>query len=228
MIQRGIVYDVYDTHTESIKQAVVVTVDRWNATMSTVGVIFVGPPEDPDTLWTPILAAPEPMQVTVGHLVIVRGGAVQNPRARLPAAALDQIANGLRDVMAFPHVHGSPPQAPPAGPGGVYPRWSQVYYLTGETREHGRLPEPKRFLVVSTDEWNEGNDYVLAVRLTSQRKNPPAAFPNVSRGASRACCGDLPAIRATQLSRGRRPDVQFLPLADMARVAHGLTVTHEL
>lgn len=71
---------------------------------------------------------------------------------------------------------------------------------------------------------------MLVVRLTSQIERSGLEFPKVTRGASRACCGELTSVRPSVVDLRARPSGAGarLTLGEMAAIGRGIASTHLL
>lgn len=233
-LQRGYVHKFIGQSAHGTQALLILTNDRWNATMSQVGVVpirqTVAPLEVPYAVGT--IGGRSAIACALLSLDTPGSGA-NRPSAIGPAiallddAALAAVEDRLRDFLGLPSLLGTPdPHArrPPAG-AIDHPLWGDVY--------RAREPiqgENKRYIVLSPNPWNARAGRVVAVRTTTRFKFPEKSFPQVQSGKARACCGET-SSRANQeflLRPQDRPTPSTTSLPDMTRIARGVAFTHEL
>lgn len=210
----------------------VITNDRWNATMSQVGVLSVrhtvlpfetpyltGLPDGTSVvscaLLAPELAPPDGALNAIGPAIGVIG-----------QTALDSVEDHLRDFLQLPRLLGmASPQAtrPPAGVIN-YPLWGEIYKEVQLTQG-----EHKRYIIVSPNPFNAAAQRVVAIR-TTRFKSDEESFPKIQSGKAQACCGDASSSASSELMLAPRdrPDPRTTTMSDMVKVARGLAFTHEL
>ncbi len=229
-VVRGVRYDRATPHDPDTLGFLVLTNDRWNAKMSQVGVVVIR---------ARISAIEQPHAVPLssgGFAVVPRlvsltpspdpTSAMGATVGALPAAELAAVEDRLCEFLLMDQLLSATPRAQrPAAAPSAYPMWGEIYYagasIGGET---------KRFVVVSPNRWNAASGLATAVRTTSRFKGTLDEFPLITRGAARACCGDITTFQvgAFDLRRRHRPVPPTTALADMISIAKGVAVTHEL
>jgi len=203
----------------------VLTNDRWNATMHAVGVVPLRTPDGDGSSLAPIVSETPVLQAVAGRLVAVEKSSLGAARLVVEAEQIARVEDAVCEVLALRQLCGATPTRPPSPPGPVtYPRWGEVYYVAGQRvgADH------KRYVVVSKDQWNRADGTAVAVRTTTQARRWGTAFPAIQDRAARACCGDATTFAATRFVMRGRPQPQWLPLADLATIARGVIDTHQL
>lgn len=209
---------------------VVMTNDRWNQTMSQVGVLPIRASVEP-------FDAPHSVKLADGtylvasRLVAPRVAPDAEPVLGVTRGALapDVLAAAEDRLCAFlqlPELLAPTPRvARPVGDATRYAVWGEIY--RAGPRVEG---ERKRRIVVSPNPWNAVSGMATFVRTTSAFKADAIEFPRIQRGAARACCGD-----ATTFSLGEvltnprdRPAPHTTTMGEMVQVARGLVATHDL
>jgi mRNA-degrading endonuclease toxin of MazEF toxin-antitoxin module len=203
----------------------VLTNNRWNATMHSVGVVPLRMPDGNTSPLAPIVSTSPALQAVAGRLLVVEKASLGAARFVFEGEQLAPVEDALMEVLALDDLFRSPPRRPPSPSGAVtYPRWGEVYYVAGQRFD----TEHKRYVVVSNDRWNRADGTAIAVRTTTQARRWGAAFPDIQQGVARACCGDATAFAARRFILRTRPQPAWLPLADMTAIARGLVETHQL
>jgi len=220
-LRRGVAYR-YPAKDPLIDSLLVVTNDEWNRTMSSVAVVPLVPADSPNPLQPKVVPFPPLMAVIPRFVGQIRKGDLADEIRQLEPAELEVVEDGFARWLSLAELCREAPALPNSPAGEInYPRWGEVYYagdpVGGET---------KRYVVVTSDEWNQGtakNDKkrVMAVRLTSKGKSG-AAFPALAGANAQACCGDAVAWPIGEFDLKGRPDPPRLGLPDMVSVAWGL------
>lgn len=206
----------------------VVTNNEWNSVMSEVVAIPVG---DESTLRdVPSGCAGE----LLGRRVVAVVGAVQSVSKDVDLGPLHAIAGNAQlewvedELIALLHLRslcGPVPAAPPiVGDPNAYPRWGEIYF--GPRR--GDPPEVKRYVIVSTNDWNAKMPRALSVRTTTSQRRAGRGFPLVQRGRAKACCGYITSIRHRAFDLRNRPVPPSHSLADMVTIAKEIADVLEL
>lgn len=213
----------------SISALVVMTNDRWNATMSQVGVCLVRRRlHDVEGQYAVELPEGHASAARlVSLLVPPHPDSVIGPAVRaLSAHELAALEDRLCAFLQLPALVGSPaPRIPgPVGAASAYPVWSEIY------RGPQAGAERKRFVIVSPNPWNAVSGVATAIRTTTSFKVDDAEFPEIQGGRARACCGDATTLGVDEflLARRDRPTPFLTTMHDMIAIARGLVGTHEL
>lgn len=206
----------------------VVTNNDWNSVMSEVVAIPVG--DESTLLNVPSGCVGE----LLGRRVVAVVGAVQSVSKDLDLGPLHAIAGNAQlecvedELIALLHLRslcGPAPAAPQiVGHPNAYPRWGEIYF--GPRR--GDPAEVKRYVIVSTNEWNANMPRALSVRTTTSQRRAGRGFPIVQRGRAKACCGHITSLRRRAFDLRTRPAPPSLGLADMVTIAKELADVLEL
>lgn len=223
-VRRGTVYE-YSGAVGKVG-VLVLTNDDWNDKVEEVGVVPIRQPmsETFPELHPNVSEAPL-LQAIPGRLLSIDKNELGRPLVVLDDERLAMAEDVLCDILALDDICRPEPKRPPQPRGVVdYPAWGEIYYA-GEPIDG----QYKRWVVVSTDDWNKRTGTSILVRTTSQQRRGGPEFPPIQNGDARACCGDATTMLAKRVRlRGKRPDPRWLNTRDMAAIAEGITETHGL
>lgn len=223
-VRRGVVYEYLGSG--GIVGVLVLTNDDWNDKMDEVGIVPVRQPMS-ETLPAlhPIVSEAPPLQAIAGRLLSLDKNGLGHPLVVLDEERLAMVEDVLCDILALDDICRPEPKRPPQPRGAVdYPLWGEIYYA-GEPIDG----QYKRWVVVSTDDWNKRTGTSILVRTTSQRRRGGPEFPSIQRGDARACCGDATTMLVKRVRlQGKRPDPRWLNTQDMAAIAEGIVEAHDL
>lgn len=209
---------------------VVLTNDRWNQTMSSVGVVPIR---------SSVMPFDQPFSVSLPNGDAVVASRLVSLDERAPKLSLLGPANGsldaptlaavedkLRDFLQLPQLLKQSPQVlRPLGDASSYAVWGQIY-LAGPRIEEER----KRRIVVSPNSWNAVSDMATLVRTTTSFERYGPDFPKIQGGSVRACCADTTTmqLRSVMLNPRDRPVPSTSTMTDMRSIARGLIVAYGL
>lgn len=193
--------------------------------MHAVGVVPLHVPDRGASKLAPVVVDAPPLQVSPGRLMAVEKASLGSTQFVLAEDQMARVEDALCEVLALSDLCQPMPRRPPPPTGPVtYPRWGEIYYIAGQRFAN----EHKRYVVVSNDHWNRADGTAVAVRTTTQDRRSGTAFPPLQGGAAKACCGDATAFAARRFDLRQRPQLRWLPTADMVAIAWGLVETHQL
>jgi len=209
---------------------VVLTNDRWNHTMSSVGVVPIRSRVMPFDLPFSV-PLPNGDAVVASRLVSLderdpKRSLLGPANGSLDPALLAAVEDKLRDFLQLPQlVKQSPQVLRPLGNASAYAVWGQIY-LAGPRIEEER----KRRIVVSPSSWNAVSDLATLVRTTTSFDRYGPEFPKIQGGSVRACCGDATTMQlhSVMLNPRDRPVPSTSIMTDMQAIARGLTVAYGL
>ncbi|MBV8528020.1 MAG: hypothetical protein JOZ75_06875 [Candidatus Dormibacteraeota bacterium] len=219
---------IYGAAPEDARYWLVLSTDDWNQVMSDV----VAVPLD-DTGVVGGVPSGCAIDVNGESLVAVAGGlqsisSEQELGPRVAGVAVEdmrEIERQISELLQLRSLCGPTPRAAPVvGHPNRYPRWSEIYL--GPRR--GDPPEKKRYVVVSDNVWNATMPRVLCIRTTSSRRRGGPGFPEIQRGAAKACCGNITSLRVGALNLRDRPSPPSLGLHDMVTIAREVDEVLEL
>ena len=226
---RGVIYAAAQ-QLPGTEAFLVITNDRWNQTMSQIGVLPVrrDVPEHDIPYSTPL---PDGGQIVASRLVAPDIGPGATPllgpaRGSATEEVLAAVEDKLVLFLQLERLVVPAPRIPrPVGDATRYPVWGDLY-LAGSPIDGER----KRRIVVSPSAWNALSGLATLVRTTTAFKLDDVAFPRIQGGAASACCGDATTMvhEQVRLSERERPYPRVATMAEMALVARGLAATHEL
>lgn len=226
---RGVIYAAAQ-QLPGTEAFLVVTNDRWNQTMSQIGVLPVRRivPEHDAPYSAPL---PDGSQILASRLVAPDVSSGASPLLGVARGAVtDDVLAAVEDrlvlFLQLDRLVAPAPRIPrPVGDATRYPIWGDIY-LAGPPVDGER----KRRIVVSPNAWNAVSGLATLVRTTTAFKYDDVAFPQIQGGAARACCGDATTMVHGQirLSERERPEPRAATMAEMTRLAKGLIATHEL
>jgi hypothetical protein len=207
----------------------VLTNDRWNQSMLQIGAIAIRESVEP-------FDAPYAVPFAGGGALVASRIVSSDQSSDLPllgpvisaldSAALAAIEDRLCEFLQLPALFTPSPHVPgPLGDASRYPVWGQIYraglLINGER---------KRRLVVSPNAWNAVSELATLVRTTTSFARYGDEFPQIQRGAARACCGDAITFEhsSVRLARRDRPSPHTATMPDMIAVGRGLMAAYEL
>lgn len=212
------------------KGALIITNDRWNASMNWVGIVPVRESIEP-------YEAPYSARLDGGLFAaagrVVALVAPPHPASRLGSVGailgpdeLGRCEDALCRFLQIPLLLGPAVRSPPVFGEPSYPLWGEIYYA--EPPINGEL---KRYIVVSPNLWNAASGIVTLVRTTSKAKYDSEMFPAIQGTAAHAVCGEATAVPQGMIKFGRRvkrPTPITTTRRDMVSIARGILVTHGL
>lgn len=226
---RGVIYAAAQA-LPATEAFLVVTNDRWNQTMSQIGVLPIRRvvPQCDAPYSTPL---PSGGHVLASRLVAPDVGPTAPPllgaaRGAVMPEVLAAVEEQLILFLQLDRLRAPAPRIPgPAGDATTYPVWGELY-LAGPLINGER----KRRVVVSPNAWNAASGLATLVRTTTSFKYDDEAFPKIQGGAARACCGDATTMSHEQirLAERERPHPRVATMAEMTRIAKGFVATHGL
>lgn len=225
-IVRGGIYKAADP--DEADSWLVLTNNEWNSVMSEVVAVPLG---RASSLGQPPSGCGGDLRgrrvvAVVGALQSVSKDADLGPLLALVAA--EHLACVLEELTALLHLRslcGPAPAAPQiVGRPSAYPRWGEVYF--GPRR--GDPPEAKRYVIVSTNEWNANMRRAVSVRTTTSPRRAGPGFPLIEQRRAKACCGNITSIRQGAFDLRNRPVPASLGLADMVIIAQEVADVLEL
>jgi mRNA-degrading endonuclease toxin of MazEF toxin-antitoxin module len=222
-MQRGVAYSLDRPSTAGTEGVLVLTNDRWNDAMNSVGVVPLKQPFAEPTRLTPMVGA---LQAEAGKLFNLPQGQVAEPLMAPDGDELQAVEIGVCDVLDLARLTGSNPRSPQPPPGQInYPRWSEIYWVGGSNTGG----ETKRYIVVSNDFWNQQMQSSIVVRTTtSPRRRGSDEFPEIQQGGALAVCGEATLVPAGAVNARQRPNPSRLNLRDMTAIAFGVAHVLEL
>ena len=203
--------------------------DRWNQSLLQIGAVAIRNAVDP-------FDVPYAVPFVSGGTLVASRLASSDQSSDSPLlgpvltaldpADLAAVEDRLCEFLQLPALLTPSPRIPgPLGDASRYPVWGQLYragpVINGER---------KRRIVVSPNAWNALSGFATLVRTTTSFARYGDEFPQIQRGAARACCGEAITFeRSSILLSGRdRPDPSTTTMRDMVAIARGLVVAYEL
>jgi hypothetical protein len=197
----------------------VISVDAWNETLQRYVAIPLQEPRGMETPFTPRVTADGVHHLAlVGRLTPLFPAHLASAQAALAETDLATVETAIGILLALSTLFSGTPTRPRPPAGRItYPLWGELYYVG--PRIGGEL---KRFVCVSTNEWNRADNSALFVRTTSQPKRSTVWFPHIEGGRAQAACGDIAFAPSARVLFNERPPRPLVSLGDMQAVARGL------